>query len=161
MCEPPPQNIFSLLFCSVTRVYFETLKTQRHRSAVFRLQVMSVIISSFTVTHFEEHMCSIINTFGSFVCVSLCACLVFVATQWEKWRKLCPPTISVSTSSVWIPSELNPWPFPCPRAWVLPSHCRPSSWVRLTCELRFASEATLHKGFIGEKKTRQKVSPLC
>lgn len=66
------------------------------------------------------------------------------APQQEKWRKLwiLPLTISVSTSSVWIPSELNPWPLPlvpepgsCPRAAVHPPG------YTLTCELCLASEA--------------------
>lgn len=60
----------------------------------------------------------------------------------KKRRKLCSPlTISISTSSVWIPSELNPLTFPlvpehgpCPRAAVHPPG------YTLTCELCLASE---------------------
>lgn len=58
---------------------------------------------------------------------------------------------------LWIPSELNPWPLSCPQAWVLALRCRPPSWVQLTCELCFTSEARLPtplRNFTGEKKKR-------
>lgn len=61
---------------------------------------------------------------------SLSALWSHQSVQQEKCRKLWYPlTIPISTSSAWIPCELNPWPFPCPWAWVLPSRCRSSSWV--------------------------------
>lgn len=125
----------SFFFCK----FILRLRNQRRWSIVFTHQIIPVIISFFATSCTAWQMYHLINTFelvlsvaGVFACVWFFACLAksLAAVQWEKCRKLCsPPTIPISTSSAWIPSELNPWPFPCPWAWVLPFCCRPSSWV--------------------------------
>ena len=67
-------------------------------------------------SHFGWKMHPLINTseLEGYWCVyslRCCSCVSSAARQQEKWRKLCSP-LTISISSVWIPSELNPWPLP-------------------------------------------------
>lgn len=155
----------------VTQVSFDTARKLWRWSVVFTHHIMPVIISTCAVTAALHGRCIVLLTPPN--CRSeleMCLqCLILRLPRGDfggrkSGGKPCSPlAISVSTSSVWIPSELNPWPLPLSLsagpALALPSILLGTCWpVNSASPLR-PWLPTPHTDFTGEENTSRKVAP--
>lgn len=77
-------------------------------------------------------------------------------------RKLCSPlTVSVPTSSVWIQSELNPWPFPLSLPSLLPSILLGTCWPLTSASPLRPARRPCAETLQGKRTQDQKLPPHC